>query len=665
MTGTAVDPIKTAIATPTPPNSTFFTAGPNLAQTSPDVNDFGERVSGWLKPDVTGWYDFFTRSDDASQVYLNPVNSGTGTNTLPDVNVDIPICEETGCCEGFKEPVRTAAGGFQPYETTTEPIFLEAGKLYGFVALLKEGSGGDFLQVAWRLTNDVTSAGSLKPIAPGNCWTMASGAGQRASITTQPTSTSAVEGRTASFSVEVTTMPVGGLYGVQWSKNGSPAAGGTAAQYTTPPTTLADNNAQFQAIAYTLRGPLTSSVATLTVIPDTFPPIPAAGAIATSGGAIQVGVGFDEPVNQADLVPGNFTVLGATTATAKFPTNSYGDYKGIVIDTTGLTVGNTYTARVTNVRDLKGNAINTADVPFTVPANRAWAESGVPKRPGQVIPVGADGFDILNGGRKEWEAYDEVTLAYVRKTNDFDVKVRVVYAEPGSQWTRVGLMARNELDIGEGDGTGGVNPDASAYAQTHVNPSQTIWSSQRIDPTGLTPANTTANNGHEQNQRLAKGVGTSGWGATGGQPNYPNEWLRLRRQGSALRGFRGTDGVNWIDQGTTTLTDQQAEMFVGPFLAIETGNIWNGADHNVFTSPFDPKFDRLFLAQFRDFGDVVAQAPPTLSVIRSGSDIVVTYTGVLQSSTVVTGPYTDVSGATSPYSTSATGPERYFRARSN
>jgi hypothetical protein len=640
---------------------TSFVGGPNIPDLG--IDNFGSRLSGWLKPDVTGYYDFFTRSDDGSQVFINPNNPGTGTNALPDVNVDLPVCEETGCCEGFKEPVRSADGGFQPYETTTEAIFLEAGKLYGFVVLYKEGGGGDFVQVAWRRTNDTAAlpAGQLRPIAPGNCFTMASGAGTRASITTQPVSAIVEEGKPALFNVAVETLPTAGQYGLQWRVNGGNIDGATAASYQIQATTLADNGKLFDVLAYTLRGVLTSSQALLTVYPDTNPPVPSASAILTAGGAIQVGIGFNEPVNPADIIPANFTLIGGS-GTIRFPTNSYGDYKGILFDTTGLVVGNTYNVNVKNVRDTKGNAISPAgvNVPFTVGSKMGWADTGTPKRPGQVVPVGTGGFDILNGGRAEWGSYDEATIAYTLKTNDFDVKVQVIYAEPGSQWTRVGLMARNALNIGDDRNA----TTASAYAQTHVNPNQTIWSANRIDPTGLTPANTSPNNGHEQNQRLTMGGATSGWGSAGTSPVYPDEWLRLQRTGTTLRGFRGKDGINWIDQGTTTLTDQQEFMYVGPFLAVETGNIWNGVDHDVW-GPFNEKFDRLFLAQFRNFGDVATVVPtPTLSLIRSGNDVIITYTGVLQSATVVAGPYTDVAGATSPYTTAASAAQRYFRSRS-
>jgi hypothetical protein len=274
------------------------------------------------------------------------------------------------------------------------------------------------------------------------------------------------------------------------------------------------------------------------------------------------------------------------------------------------------------------------------------------------VPAGATGFDVLNGGRQEWSSYDEVTMAYVKKTNDFDVQVQVVYAEPGSQWSRVGLQARNGLDVGEPADDRNGPSTAHAYAQTHVNPSQTIGSSARFDPLGPIPANQTANNGHEQNQRLTAGGQTSGWGSPGTAPTYPNAWIRLKRVGTDIFGFRSEDGQNWTAQGSTTLTDQQPDMFVGVSLGVETGNIWGGTSHDVYAGPFDPIEDRLFVAQFRNFTDI-----PTLTMSVVAGRPTVTFVGVLQSSATVNGAYTDVAGATSPYTTPIGPAARFYRSR--
>ncbi len=53
---------------------------------------------------------------------------------------------------------------------------------------------------------------------------------------------------------------------------------------------------------------------------------------------------------------------------------------------------------------------------------------------------------------------------------------------------------------------------------------------------------------------------------------------------------------------------------------------------------------------------------PTLSIAHVGGNVVLTFTGTLQSATNVKGPYTDVTAATSPYTVPATGAEMFFRA---
>jgi hypothetical protein len=57
------------------------------------------------------------------------------------------------------------------------------------------------------------------------------------------------------------------------------------------------------------------------------------------------------------------------------------------------------------------------------------------------------------------------------------------------------------------------------------------------------------------------------------------------------------------------------------------------------------------------------ECPPTLSIDRSGNNVVVNFTGVLETATSVTGPWTELTGQTSPYVFSATEPMRFFRSR--
>jgi hypothetical protein len=65
-----------------------------------------------------------------------------------------------------------------------------------------------------------------------------------------------------------------------------------------------------------------------------------------------------------------------------------------------------------------------------------------------------------------------------------------------------------------------------------------------------------------------------------------------------------------------------------------------------------------------DFNDATAAAPPTITVGVIAGKPSITYTGTLQSSATVNGAYTDVTGATSPYTVdTAKAAQSYYRAR--
>lgn len=138
---------------------TSFSTSPitngNLAQ-NPEYaamglgDNYGTRVYGWITPEVGGEYRFFLRSDDGSELYLS-------TDENP-ANMEL-IAFEDGCCKAFLEPADNVS-------QTSHPVALEAGKRYYIEAFQKEGGGGDYVEVAWRLEGDATPAGELQPI-PG------------------------------------------------------------------------------------------------------------------------------------------------------------------------------------------------------------------------------------------------------------------------------------------------------------------------------------------------------------------------------------------------------------------------------------------------------------------------------------------------------------------
>lgn len=553
-----------------------FVAPSNVA------DNYGQRVSGFFSPPVTGLYAFVVAADDDADLYVStddkPANKRLVAQQPSWGNPLEWQTAEGGKTDGAIVTQKNSlywspdGGNTTPY---ANGISLTAGKKYYIEGIMREGGGGDNFAATFHLITEATPDNGTASAFSGNAVSVKVPKAT-ISITSQPASVSAVEGRSATFSVAA---DVTGIVGAtfQWKKNGVNIDGATSSTYKTPLTALADNGSKYSVVLAAPGATATSADATLTVIPDTFPPaIVSAGAVRNAAGTFDVGVVFDEAVNPSTITAGNFTITGGTVSGATHIPNS-STYKsleqGAVLTVSGLTAGSTYTLTVKNVKDIKGNAIASATAQVTAQKlTFAAIGNNDPALPASAIAVGADGVNVQSGGNAFWNATDDVSFVYEQVSGDFDKVVQVEEQDASSNWARAGLMVRETLDTD------------SRYQAVHA-PDNRKW-----DGTG-------SNNAFETNRRRTAGGNTDSSGA-GGSPQYPGKtYMRLLRTGDVIHMFRSADGITWTQLGRTDFTENEgsplpASLYVGMVYGPENGNITPETDRKVWT------------AKFRGYGDL-------------------------------------------------------------
>jgi hypothetical protein len=112
--------------------------------------NYGQRLSGWLVPPVTGDYVFYLASDDAGQLYLS------ADDTPADKRL---IAEETAW-----SPWRNWEGTAGNPQRASASISLVAGRHYYLEVLHKEIGGGDGVAVAWKLPGGAAPKNGDPPI---------------------------------------------------------------------------------------------------------------------------------------------------------------------------------------------------------------------------------------------------------------------------------------------------------------------------------------------------------------------------------------------------------------------------------------------------------------------------------------------------------------------
>jgi hypothetical protein len=158
------------------------------------------------------------------------------------------------------------------------------------------------------------------------------------------------------------------------------------------------------------------------------------------------------------------------------------------------------------------------------------------------VTVSDKGFDITAGGADIWGTKDEFNFVYIEETGDFDFAARIRSLTSVHQYTKAGLMAREDLT------------SSSRHIYFQIFPDNS-------------PRNKN-NGGFEYQYRQVTGgemkaiypvrfEGTPDFPVT-----FPNTWIRLKRIGNKFTGYSGTDGKSWKEYATFTL-DLPEKVYLG------------------------------------------------------------------------------------------------------
>ncbi len=140
------------------------------------LENYGSRLRGWLHVPVAGDYTFWIASDNGSELWLSSDDDPANAQMIAAV----PGTNWTGHYEWTKFPEQESA-----------PMTLESGRYY-IEALMKEGTGGDGVAVAWQgpgiPTRQIIAGTYLKPFEA--LWALGPKPSNRATDVSQTTALS-------------------------------------------------------------------------------------------------------------------------------------------------------------------------------------------------------------------------------------------------------------------------------------------------------------------------------------------------------------------------------------------------------------------------------------------------------------------------------------------
>jgi hypothetical protein len=671
-------------------------------------DNYAERVQCLFTPPAAGNYTFFITSDDNSDLFLStdatPANKVLIAQETAWSNPLTWLTDDGGGQVAQKRSDQfVAAGGTGPQ--APNGYALAAGQQYYLEAVHAEGGGGDNVGVTVKLASaaDPTN-GTPSAITSANASHLELDGGIL-NITSQPQNVTVNQGKSASFSVTAKSAYIGDASGLlpgilyQWqtapqgSSTFTDIAGAAGTSYTTPVLDLTNSLTQYRARVSAAGSLTNSSVAIVTVVNDTNPPVVVGAGVFP--GSTQVGLTFNKDLDPTTANnPANYQVNGAAVTSVLVRTNVANETtteKNLVSLIVPTAINGPFTVTVSGVKDTFGNTaksntvagavINLTDTDIGSPDGVVTDGSGIPGGDpifkGSVTQWGPGSFDVLSGGNDYYNNADGFNFLWEPKTNSFDVQVRVVSVSPINNWSAAAIEVREGPTTTNG---GGWELARHYFCKVDYYGPQTC-----IDGSG-SGANT-----YEYNTRLAPGDptlretgnggpgGSAGWGGAGpGNPApvpVPNAWIRIARvrstDGSSdhLMGYSSNDGQTWSLRENVDLNDAAHAGFItrsntpaGPwpsvaYVGLATTAHNNNINNGSLSLPYSPIGSPFACyAIYRNWGDTPSIiAPPTLSFVHNADGtITLTYSGNLYSSTTVSGTYSLVPGATNPYKVTPT-----------
>lgn len=333
--GQTLNDLRSAPKYPDSPDvEEFWTEGFDMPV---DVEDFyGQRIRGYVVPEVTGQYTFWISGDDNCELYMSVDEDPEKANLIASV------------------PGWTSHQQFEKYPAQKSAArTLSKGKRYYIEALMKEHVGGDSLTVRWQkpdgaIESPVPNA-AFQPYIPAP-----------PGITKQPEDLLVEEGKEATFEISISKPS---LVTIQWYQDDSAIAGATKAQLVLPQVSLDDDGSRIRAELKLPDGEtINSESATLSVQADTT--APEVDLVTNLGGFASLTINFSETVTKASAESlSNYSIdKGIQILNATLLENA----KSVVLELTPMQPGVPYSITIENIKDQSnaGNALTSSVHPI-------------------------------------------------------------------------------------------------------------------------------------------------------------------------------------------------------------------------------------------------------------------------------------------------------------